>query len=79
MTTYIEEPSDHAFTAFLSSLTPAKVLRDREANFSRSERKRQRFLREKASTERTVRVRRMFTREEIETAQRVIAAQKAGK
>lgn len=42
--TYIELPADHDFTAFLASLTPSKVLRDREANFSRVERKRARYL-----------------------------------
>lgn len=44
--TYIELPADHDFTAFLASLTPSKVLRDREANFSRVERKRARYLAE---------------------------------
>lgn len=48
---YVELPADHAMTAFLSTLTIGKVLRDRERNFSKSERKRQRFLREKSRTE----------------------------
>jgi hypothetical protein len=48
---YIELPSDHAFTAFLSRITPSAALRDRELNFSKEELKRQRFLREKARVE----------------------------
>lgn len=43
---YIEQPSDAAFTAFLAGLTPGKVLKDREAGFSRVERKRARYLAE---------------------------------
>lgn len=53
---YVEKPSDHAFTAFLAAVTPSKALRDRERTFSKSERKRQRFLREKARLERAVQV-----------------------
>lgn len=41
---YIELPADHDFTAFLAGLTPGKVLKDREVNFSRVERKRARYL-----------------------------------
>jgi len=74
--TYIEGPADAAFTAWLATLTPSKVLRDRERTFSKTERKRQRFLREKSKVEIQVAVERMFTREEIETAQRVVEAQK---
>ena len=74
--TYIETPADHAMTAFLAHLTPSRVLRDRERTFSKQERKRQQFLRQKAQVENQVAVERMFTRQEIETAQRVIEAQK---
>lgn len=76
MTAYVETPADHSFTAFLASITPAKALRDRELTFSREERKRQTFLRQKAAVEQKVRVERMFTREQIELAQRVLEAQK---
>jgi hypothetical protein len=48
---YIESSADHAFTAFLSSLTPSKVLRDRSAMFTRVERKRERFLIAKGQVE----------------------------
>lgn len=48
MTDYVETDADHKFSAFLASLTPGRVLRDRELTFSPSERKRQRFLREQA-------------------------------
>ena len=44
--TYIELESDHKFTAFLAGLTPGRVLRDREAGFSKVERKRARYLAE---------------------------------
>jgi len=74
--TYVETASDHIFTAWLATLTPSKVLRDRERTFSKTERKRQRFLREKSKVENQVAVERMFTRQEIETAQRVVEAQK---
>jgi len=74
--TYIETASDHLFTAWLATLTPSKVLRDRERTFSKTERKRQRFLREKSKVENQVAVEQMFTRQEIETAQRVVEAQK---
>ena len=74
--TYIETASDHAFTAWLATLTRSKVLRDRERTFSKQERKRQLFLRQKAQVENQVAVERMFTRQEIETAQRVVEAQK---
>jgi len=72
---YVELPSDHAMTAFLADLTPGKVLRDRQATFTKVEKKRQRFLREKAKTETRQRVRHMFTPEQIAIAQRVYAAQ----
>jgi hypothetical protein len=75
--TYIETASDHLFTAWLATLTPSKVLRDRERTFSKTERKRQRFLREKSKVENQVAVEQMFTRQEIETAQRVVEAQSA--
>ena len=52
--TYTETAADHAFTAFLSKLTPSKVLRDRELTFTKEERQRQKFLREKAAVERAV-------------------------
>lgn len=48
---YVELQSDHEFTAFLASLTPGRVLKDRSAMFSTVERKRQRFLRAKAEVE----------------------------
>jgi len=51
---YTETAADHAFTAFLSRLTPSKVLRDRELTFTKEEKQRQRFLREKAAVERAV-------------------------
>jgi hypothetical protein len=75
MSDYVETAADHTFTAFLAHLTPGKVLRDREANFSKQERKRQIFLRQKSTTERKARVRFMFTPEQIELAQRVLAEQ----
>lgn len=46
--TYTELPSDAAFTQFLAQLTPGKVLRDREAMFSKSERKQIRWVRVEA-------------------------------
>lgn len=49
---YVETPADAAFTAFLAGLTPSKVLRDRERTFTREEKRRQKFLREKAKWER---------------------------
>jgi hypothetical protein len=49
--TYVEEASDHAFTAFLASLTPGLVQRDRSSGFSKPERKRALYLREKRATE----------------------------
>ena len=54
MSSYIEGPSDAAMSAFLSRLTPSKVLRDRELTFTKEERQRQRFLRDKAAVERAV-------------------------
>lgn len=77
--TYIETAADHSFTAFLAALTPGKVLRDRSATFTKVERKRQTFLREKAKTEHRVRVNHMFTPEQIELAQRVLAEQTRSK
>ena len=49
--TYIEGPADAAFTAFLASLTPGRVLRNRSAMFSKSERKLDRYLRAKTKSE----------------------------
>lgn len=43
---YIETPADHAFTAFMASLTPGRVRKDLDANFSKIERKRARYLSE---------------------------------
>lgn len=43
--TYIELPSDHAFTAFLANLTPRKVLKDHRAAMTPVEKKREQFLR----------------------------------
>ena len=54
MSVYIEGPADAAMTAFLSRLTPSKVLRDRELTFTKEERQRHKFLREKAAVERAV-------------------------
>lgn len=69
--TYVELQSDHEQTAWLASLTPSRVLRDRELTFSPAERKRQRFLRQKSAVESEVlAVRRgQFSREQIERAQ----------
>lgn len=55
MTEYIETEADHKFSAFLAGLTPSRVLRDRERQFSPAERKRQTFLRQKAHVEALVR------------------------
>lgn len=49
---YIELPSDHAFSAFLATLKRSRVLREREAMFSRQERERSRFLVQKSRVER---------------------------
>lgn len=43
---YIESAADHDFTAFMASLTPGRVRRDLESNFSAVERKRARYLSE---------------------------------
>lgn len=51
MSDYIETDADHKFSAFLANLNPSRVLRDRELNFSPTERKRQLFLRQKAHVE----------------------------
>ena len=51
---YIETAADHQMTAWLSRLTPSKVLRDRELTFTKEERQRHKFLREKAAVERAV-------------------------
>lgn len=51
MSAYVESQADHEFTAWLSSLTPGQVLKDREAMFSKSERKRKLFLRQKSAVE----------------------------
>jgi hypothetical protein len=48
---YIESAADHDFTAFLARMTPGKVLKDRSAMFSKPERKRAVYLREKSKTE----------------------------
>jgi hypothetical protein len=48
---YIETPADHDFTAFLARMTPGKALRDRSAMFSKPEKKRDRFLRQKSKLE----------------------------
>ena len=49
--TYIEGPADAAFTTFMASLTPGKVLRNRSVMFSKSERKLDRYLRAKTKSE----------------------------
>jgi len=51
VTAYVETAADHAFTAFLASLTPGKVLLDRAAMFSKPERKRAVYLRQKTKLE----------------------------
>ena len=51
MSDYIETQADHAFSAFLAALTPSRVLRDRELTFSKAERKRMVFLRQKSHVE----------------------------
>ena len=48
---YIETPADHAFTAFLASLTPGRVMRDLDPIKTRIERKRARYLRDKNAVE----------------------------
>lgn len=48
---YVETAADHDFTAFLARMTPGKALRDRSAMFSKPERKRAVYLREKSKTE----------------------------
>lgn len=48
---YVESEADHAFTAFLAHLTPSKVLKDRSAMFSKPERKRERFFRQRSKVE----------------------------
>lgn len=48
---YVEGPADAAFTAFLAGLTPGKVLKDRSATFTKSERQRDTFLRQKSKLE----------------------------
>lgn len=65
---YVELPSDHEFSAFLASLTPGKVLRDRERSFSTVERKRQKHLRALAHAEGLRKSGRQFSRREIEIA-----------
>jgi len=52
--TYTETAADHAFTAFLAHLTPGRVLRDRGNNFSKPERKRAIYLREKTTLEQKI-------------------------
>lgn len=49
--TYVEGPADAAFTAFLAELTPGKVLKDRSAMFTKVERDRDRFLRQRSKEE----------------------------
>lgn len=61
MTGYVEMAADHAFSAFLASLTPSRVLRDRELRFSHVERKRQAFLRQKSHLEALIRQERKDT------------------
>lgn len=47
---YVEMASDHEFSAFLAGMTPARAARDLDP-LSAVERKRMRFLREKAHLE----------------------------
>lgn len=49
---YVEFESDHNFTAWLSTLTPSKVLKDRTAVFSKPERQRERFFTARTRVER---------------------------
>lgn len=76
MSGYVEKPSDHAFSAFLASLTPGRVLRDRERTFTAVERKRQKHLRALAHAEGLRVSGRQFTREQIEVALRVMEGKK---
>ena len=48
---YVESEADHNFTAFLAHLTPGQVLKDRSAMFSKPERKRERFFRQRSKVE----------------------------
>lgn len=43
-TLYVEQPSDHDFTAFLAEVTAEDVRRDEVAHFTSSEHRRARFL-----------------------------------
>lgn len=75
---YVELPSDHAFTGFLAGLTPGLVLKDRTRGFSRVERKRQRFLSQKAAVELFV-ARSRAVRHEFTVEQEAVAARWAAK
>ena len=44
--TYIEHPSDHAFTQFLARMTPGKASKDRTSIFSKQEKQIDRFFRQ---------------------------------
>lgn len=74
---YVEGPSDADFSAFLASLTPGKVLKDRQSNFTKVERKRQAFLIEKSKLEERRRDEFQFTPRQIEIAQRALASRKS--
>ena len=58
MSVYVELPSDADFTAFLASLTPSRVLRDRSANHSKVERQRATYLKQQDKTNRAAAERR---------------------
>lgn len=72
--TYIEFPSDHKFTQFLASLTPGQVFRDREAMFSRSERKQLRWVRAEQK-QAAVDAKYVFTERQLEIARGHLAGQ----
>lgn len=71
MSEYVETPADHDFTAFLSNLTPSRVLRDRDP-ITTIERKRLRFMRERIKVQEAVAVAReiSFTESQLAVAAR---------
>jgi hypothetical protein len=75
---YVESAADHAFTAFLAGLTPGRVLSERAAMFSKPERKRAIFLRQKAEYE-VVQARGRIARHEFTADQEAVAARWAAK
>jgi hypothetical protein len=49
---YVETEADHAFTAFLATVTPAKARRDLHSNFAEVEKRRMVYLVAKTINER---------------------------